>query len=337
MQARLGENALERLSRQCHDLECRALLGLVLDAPLGEELTPPPEPKPSDSEAEDAADSEIGSRLGSRRGGRLPPTPPPVIATPTPPAPRSRHALRSEDMAERVRREILAGKGRHMPSSQAAADAIRKADETAAQAMKPLMSADEIRKAIRRPEMRLAHAAARGDAKAVAALLAAGASVGDYDPAQPGWTPLHSAVQSGNLKVVKLLLAHGADPDAADELTGTTPFLWACYCGQQECVREMLLDGAPTAGTENPGPNATRHRTQDSVGRTGLALARVQRHDGVAQVLLTHEASLRTEAKRQRWFEMSREKSAHAGLREAVRAPEPAATKPSGETFVRVD
>ena len=36
-------------------------------------------------------------------------------------------------------------------------------------------------------------------------------------------------------------------------------------------------------------------------------------------------------------FEMSREKSAHAGLREAVRAPEPAAAKPSGEAFVRVD
>ena len=123
---------------------------------------------------------------------------------------------------------------------------------------------------------------------------------------------LHQAAQRGDLEILRLLIHYGASPDAVDDLTGTTPFLWACYCGHADCVKEMLQDGDPTPSSQQmnwsiAGPNAHRHLTKDDVGRTGLQIARLNRHHEVVEVLLMHEAQLKTEEKRKRWYYMSRQ------------------------------
>ncbi len=51
--------------------------------------------------------------------------------------------------------------------------------------------------------------------------------------------PLHEAAAGGNLEVIKLLLAHGADPDLRDSSYDATPAGWAENFGQTE-AREYL-------------------------------------------------------------------------------------------------
>ena len=116
-------------------------------------------------------------------------------------------------------------------------------------------------------------------------------------------------------------------------------------CAPHKTGWVLMYDGGASPKLSLVGPTQTTG-TQRHDGAATLADGRVLFAPfsdpnslllNPSTLALTHEASLRTEAKRQRWFEMSREKSAHAGLREAVRAPEPAAVNPSGEAFVRVD
>ena len=104
-------------------------------------------------------------------------------------------------------------------------------------------------------------AVARGNAEAVEALLADG-----VDPSKKvlHWvTPLHVAVTGQSPKMVRLLLEHGADPDAAttgglspcpacpDSISnhvafkaGVTPLHLAVYQGNAELVRLLLEHGA---------------------------------------------------------------------------------------------
>src|SRR6476620_11378730 len=42
-----------------------------------------------------------------------------------------------------------------------------------------------------------------------------------------GWTGLHSAAQGGHVDAVRLLLAHGADPNTREEGDNTCPLHWA--------------------------------------------------------------------------------------------------------------
>ena len=148
-----------------------------------------------------------------------------------------------------------------------------------------------------RDDGRLTRAAARGDTAAVAGLLQGGASPAAADVLQPGWTPLHAAVEGGYEGIVSLLLEHGADPDARDELTGCTPFLWGCYMGHKTCVSQLLAHGKGTAAWQR------RHMAVDPVGRDGAQLARLMEHRDVVEVIQVHEAAVRIEAK-------------YAGLRE---------------------
>ena len=64
-------------------------------------------------------------------------------------------------------------------------------------------------------------------------------------------TPLHSAASGGHAAIVKLLLAHGADPNAVQE-GGFTPLHSAAQKDDDESVEALLAAGAdPTLATED--------------------------------------------------------------------------------------
>lgn len=75
-------------------------------------------------------------------------------------------------------------------------------------------------------------------------LLSAGAEVNFVSTS--GDTPLTMATRSGNLAKVKLLIAHGANPNLYRRgvaLSGI-PLFWAVFQGELEMVKELLKQGA---------------------------------------------------------------------------------------------
>jgi ankyrin repeat protein len=63
-----------------------------------------------------------------------------------------------------------------------------------------------------------------------------------------GVTALHLACISGNLEAARVLLAHGADPEAQEEKEGKTPLFCALMAGKTEWM-VALLDDALEGGT----------------------------------------------------------------------------------------
>jgi outer membrane protein assembly factor BamB len=100
----------------------------------------------------------------------------------------------------------------------------------------------------------LLDAAGKGDAAAVASLLARGADV-DADNGR-GATPLYVAAEQGQLEVVKILLDHGADPNVKDLEWGRTPLRHASLpdsrpsgkAARAEIIRLLLARGAGMEG-----------------------------------------------------------------------------------------
>jgi serine/threonine-protein phosphatase 6 regulatory ankyrin repeat subunit B len=59
-----------------------------------------------------------------------------------------------------------------------------------------------------------------------------------------GWTPLHWAARNGHIDVVRWLIEHGANVNAADAI-GWTSLFPAAYCGRRaEIVRILVIAGA---------------------------------------------------------------------------------------------
>ena len=74
------------------------------------------------------------------------------------------------------------------------------------------------------------------------ALLKGGA---DIDKAQrEGETPLMAAARAGSVPAVKLLLAHGANPNTAESLWDETALMWATAEGHLDVVDALLAAGA---------------------------------------------------------------------------------------------
>ena len=69
-------------------------------------------------------------------------------------------------------------------------------------------------------------------------LLAAGTNRNDKD----GLTPLHVATENGHAEVIKMLLAAGANKDAADK-DGCTPLYIAAEDGHAEVIKMRSVCG----------------------------------------------------------------------------------------------
>jgi ankyrin repeat protein len=90
-----------------------------------------------------------------------------------------------------------------------------------------------------------------GDVDAVSTLLAQNPDlVHATNPAadHAGWTGLHTAAQKGHLDVARLLLAHGADPNAREAGDHTYPLHWAAAHRHIDIVRALLDAGSDVDG-----------------------------------------------------------------------------------------
>ena len=66
-----------------------------------------------------------------------------------------------------------------------------------------------------------------------------------------GWSPLHVAVMEGNLEIIELLLAKGADVDARD-LNARSPLHYAIIYGKEADIVKVLLEkGADVNAKDN--------------------------------------------------------------------------------------
>lgn len=133
-------------------------------------------------------------------------------------------------------------------------------------------TADEERanEAQRRREASAALWAAAGDgaAERVDGLLEAGA---DLEFENLGWTPLLKATMSGNVEVVRRLLAVGARVDAVSR-SGDTALLLAAYWGEEAVARMLAAAGADVAA-------------RDVNGELAVEKARRQGHASIAAFL----------------------------------------------------
>ena len=93
----------------------------------------------------------------------------------------------------------------------------------------------------------------RGDVDSVREHLAkdpalARASMREPKTGYGGWTVLHEAAKHGQAAVVRLLLEHGADPNAREAGDNTIPLHWAAAHEHVEIVRALLDAGSDVHG-----------------------------------------------------------------------------------------
>jgi ketosteroid isomerase-like protein len=100
-------------------------------------------------------------------------------------------------------------------------------------------------RAIERHPDQLVRAAGQVSAEAVAVLIELGFDVN----ARPRTAPLHEAAMRGNLPIIRLLLAHGADPNIRDTGYDATPAGWAEHHGQTEAQHLLEPLEEPAAST----------------------------------------------------------------------------------------
>jgi ankyrin repeat protein len=94
--------------------------------------------------------------------------------------------------------------------------------------------------------------------EAAAKLIAAGAGVDVVADNPTRVRPLHSAVASGKLGGVRLLLEYGADPNSRQQM-GFTPLMGAAANGHVEMVRLLLSRGADPSLRSEDGKTAREH------------------------------------------------------------------------------
>lgn len=95
------------------------------------------------------------------------------------------------------------------------------------------------------------HLAARsGNVETVTGLLDAGADLEELDSGPNGWTPLLHAIHKGQIRVVRLLLARGADPNRPAR-NGTSPVNLAASQGELAILRTLVAAGARVDSSAN--------------------------------------------------------------------------------------
>jgi ankyrin repeat protein len=126
-------------------------------------------------------------------------------------------------------------------------------------------------------DTRLADAAMQGDRAAVKSLLLQKVEVNG--PQGDGATALHWAASNEDLEMVKLLLAAGANVNAATRDGGVTPLFMACTSGNAAIVEALLNAGASAKSAK---PNGT----------TALMTASASGSVGALKALLDHGAEI---------------------------------------------
>ncbi|MCY4509124.1 MAG: ankyrin repeat domain-containing protein, partial [Acidobacteria bacterium] len=125
-----------------------------------------------------------------------------------------------------------------------------------------------------------------------------------------GETPVMTCARTGSLKAVRALLAHGADPSAAEPWHGQTALMWAAGGGHAAAARALVEHGADVEARSKGGFTALliAAREDDPAlvgdlvaagadvnaaapdGTTPLHVAVVRGHAALAMVLLEHGA-----------------------------------------------
>jgi ankyrin repeat protein len=125
-------------------------------------------------------------------------------------------------------------------------------------------------------------AAGPGDAEITNYLLKAGADVAALD--DRGNTPLNVAVRGRASKekarIVELLLAKGADPDAKTRGGGSSPLHIAAFAGNFEVVKLLLTHKADVNATDGEGKTplqrvTTMQKKIDSGDKTAKAVGKI--------------------------------------------------------------
>ena len=102
---------------------------------------------------------------------------------------------------------------------------------------------------------RLVRAVMSDDLDEVKARVMMRAKVNARDKSRDGMTPLHAAVENGNIEIIKLLLAKGAQINARNKVGGT-PLMWAAVYGNDDAVKELLKAGADKSLKDEDGKTA---------------------------------------------------------------------------------
>jgi ankyrin repeat protein len=95
-------------------------------------------------------------------------------------------------------------------------------------------------------------ACSKGDIDSLRALLASAPALIRANRANTsvrGWTGLHEAAKQGHTEAVRILLSHGADPNARETGDNTYPLHWAAAHRHPEIVRALLDAGGDVHGT----------------------------------------------------------------------------------------
>jgi hypothetical protein len=127
----------------------------------------------------------------------------------------------------------------------------------------------------------LFEAVRKGDSASVTALLDKGAEVNAKF--RYGMTALFKASERGNLEVVKILLAHGADVKVKDTFYGATAMTWALQNDHNDVV-SALLDKDPSTVNDVLMTGASEGKTE----LIKMALAR----GGLSKELLTRALAI---------------------------------------------
>ncbi|KAL4141086.1 hypothetical protein PRNP1_014208 [Phytophthora ramorum] len=157
-----------------------------------------------------------------------------------------------------------------------------------------------------------------------------------------GWTPLHLAVITEEIDVVKELLAAGATLDAVDA-DGQTPLLQACLGGQLKIVR-LLLDAGANPSHQNKQAHSPLHYLsafcrdrqllRDIIANgadvnaksmklnTPMHFAAMNGNEVATQVLLEHGASASVINEDRRSVVYLAKKWRHRSVEDLVRPPE---------------
>ncbi|XP_055708991.1 serine/threonine-protein phosphatase 6 regulatory ankyrin repeat subunit A isoform X3 [Phlebotomus papatasi] len=126
-------------------------------------------------------------------------------------------------------------------------------------------------------------AAEGGHADVVKALVRAGASCTDENKA--GFTAVHLAAQNGHGQVLDVMRSSNTLRISSKKL-GLTPLHVAAFYGQQDTVRELLLNVPATVKSDPPSGNSLVPELGTESGMTPLHLASYSGNENVVRLLL---------------------------------------------------